>query len=206
MPKGMSLHCLTTNSMARWSQSGATGLMLSVMMAALMSSLTSVFNSASTIFTLDLYTRIRKRASELELVIVGRIFVLFSMTISILWIPIIQASHESQLFHYIQSIISFLVPPICAVYVLAIFCHRVNEKGAFWALIVGLIIGLVRFVFEFTASVPTCASGEPDLRFAFLTMHYWHFGTILFAISAIVAICVSLCTEKIDENKVSHRS
>ena len=172
------------------------------MMAALMSSLTSVFNSASTIFTLDLYTRVRKRASELELVIIGRLFVLFSMSISILWIPIIQSSHESQLFHYIQSIISFLVPPICAVYVLAVFCNRINEKGAFWALIVGLVIGLVRFVFEFTSSVPACASGQPDLRPAFLAMHYWHFGTILFVISALVAIIVSLMTEKVDENKV----
>ncbi|CAK9295966.1 unnamed protein product, partial [Gordionus sp. m RMFG-2023] len=50
---------------------GAKGLMTSVMIAALMSSLTSIFNSASTIFTIDIWTRIRKRASETELLIVG---------------------------------------------------------------------------------------------------------------------------------------
>ena len=46
--------------------------MLSVMMASLMSSLTSIFNSASTLFTMDLYTKIRKQASERERLIAGR--------------------------------------------------------------------------------------------------------------------------------------
>ena len=171
-------------------------------MAALLSSLTSIFNSASTIFTLDLYTRMRKTASELELVIVGRAFVLVSMSVSILWIPIIQASHESQLFHYIQSIISFLAPPILAVYVLAVFCHQINEQGAFWSLMVGLVIGLLRFFMEFVYSVPTCASGEMDNRPFIAKLHYWHFGTILFLITAIVALLISFLTDPIDENEV----
>ena len=178
--------------------------MLSVMMAALMSSLTSVFNSASTLFTLDLYTRIRSKASELELVIVGRLFILFSMTLSILWIPIIQSSHESQLFHYIQSIISLSAPPICAVYVLGIFWSRINEKGAFWSLMAGLVIGLIRFIMEFAYSVPTCASGLEDPRpFILSGVHYWHFGTILFLFTTIVAIVISLVTDPIDDKKVS---
>lgn len=54
------------------SVSGLRGLMLSVMMASLMSSLTSIFNSASTLFTMDIYTKIRSRASERELMIAGR--------------------------------------------------------------------------------------------------------------------------------------
>ena len=51
---------------------GLRGLMLSVMLASLMSSLTSIFNSASTLFTMDIYTKIRKKASEKELMIAGR--------------------------------------------------------------------------------------------------------------------------------------
>lgn len=51
---------------------GLRGLMLAVILAALMSSLTSVFNSSSTLFTLDLYQRARPHASEMELMIVGR--------------------------------------------------------------------------------------------------------------------------------------
>ncbi|CAG0913382.1 unnamed protein product [Notodromas monacha] len=124
---------------------GLRGMMLSVMMAALMSSLTSIFNSASTIFTLDIYQRIREKASEVDaksamvldfdkevflicfLSLFSRVFVLVLVGVSIVWIPVIQASKDSQLFNYIQSITSFLSPPICAVYVLAIAWDRITE-------------------------------------------------------------------------------
>ena len=174
------------------------------MMAALMSSLTSVFNSGSTIFTLDIYTRIRSKASELELVIVGRLFILVSMALSILMIPIIQSSHESQLFHYIQSIVSLTAPPVCAIFCLGVFWSRINEKGAFWALMAGFLVGLIRLFMELSYSVPTCASGEADPRPLILSrIHYWHFGTILFLFTTIVAVVISLVTDPIDDKKVS---
>ena len=71
---------------------GARGLMLAVMMAALMSSLTSVFNSSSTIFTFDIYKRIRTNARDWELMIVGRLFVVALLVLSIASIPIIESS------------------------------------------------------------------------------------------------------------------
>ncbi len=74
----------------------------------------------------------------------GRCFVLGLVAVSIIWIPIIRASQGSQLFVYIQSITSFLAPPICAIYLLAIFWPRANEQGAFWGLMIGLVIGLLR--------------------------------------------------------------
>lgn len=130
---------------------GARGLMLAVMMAALMSSLTSIFNSSSVIFTMDIWRRIRPRSRDWELMIVGRLFVVILVVVSILWIPVIQASQGdencffqiikinniikikfcvlgSRLFDYIQSITSFLAPPVCAIYVLAIFFKRINEQ------------------------------------------------------------------------------
>ena len=82
--------------------SGARGLMLAVMMAALMSSLTSIFNSSSTIFTMDIWTRVRNKPSETELLVVGRTFVIVLVAVSIAWIPIIQNFNSSQLFVYIQ--------------------------------------------------------------------------------------------------------
>ena len=78
---------------------GARGLMMAVMMAALMSSLTSIFNSSSTIFTMDIYKRVRKNAKDWELMIAGRVFVLVLVFISILWIPVIQASQGKQHFY-----------------------------------------------------------------------------------------------------------
>ncbi|XP_054166415.1 sodium/glucose cotransporter 4-like [Oppia nitens] len=182
---------------------GVTGLMLSVMMAALMSSLTSIFNSASTIFTIDIYNRFRRQASEIEQVIAGRAFVLFLVVISIFWIPIIETSQNSQLFNYIQSVTSYLSPPVCAVYVLAIFWGRINEKGAFWGLMIGLAIGIVRFVMEFSYSVPLCGSGVKDSRPTILSeIHYLHFGIILFVISLIVTTVISLLTKPMEEKNL----
>ena len=82
---------------------GARGVMLAVMMAALMSSLTSIFNSTSTIFTMDIWKRLRKNAKDWELMIVGRCCVLVLVGVSILWIPILQASQGSQLFDYVNK-------------------------------------------------------------------------------------------------------
>ncbi|XP_026178860.1 sodium/glucose cotransporter 4 isoform X5 [Mastacembelus armatus] len=107
---------------------GLRGLMLAVMLAALMSSLTSIFNSSSTLFTLDLYHRARPKASERELMIVGRVFILVLVCISLLWIPVIQTANSGQLFDYIQSVTSFLAPPITAVFLMAIFWTRANEQ------------------------------------------------------------------------------
>uniref|UniRef100_A0A8C4R8G2 Sodium/glucose cotransporter 2 n=1 Tax=Eptatretus burgeri TaxID=7764 RepID=A0A8C4R8G2_EPTBU len=106
---------------------GLRGLMMAVMLSSLMSSLTSIFNSASTLFTMDIYTRIRPKASEREQMIVGRVFILVLIGISIAWIPIVQEAQSGQLFDYIQSITSYLGPPIAAVFLLAIFVKRVNE-------------------------------------------------------------------------------
>jgi uncharacterized sodium:solute symporter family permease YidK len=103
--------------------------MLSVMMASLVANVTSIFNSASVIFTMDLYRRVRTKAKEWELMIVGRVFVIILVAISIIWIPVIQVSQGSRLFDYIQSITSYLSPPICAIYVMAIFFKRINEQG-----------------------------------------------------------------------------
>jgi Na+/proline symporter len=118
--------------------------MLAVMLAALMSSLTSIFNSSSTIFTMDIYGRFRPKASQKELLFAGRVFVLVLVGISVAWIPIIKAFQGSQLFNYIQSITSYLAPPVCAIYILAMFWTRTNEPGAFWGLMVGLVVGLIR--------------------------------------------------------------
>uniref|UniRef100_A0A4W3KHZ7 Solute carrier family 5 member 9 n=1 Tax=Callorhinchus milii TaxID=7868 RepID=A0A4W3KHZ7_CALMI len=178
---------------------GLRGLMIAVMMAALMSSLTSIFNSSSTLFTLDIWQHIRREASEQELMIVGRVFILFLVGISIVWIPIIQTANSGQLFDYIQSITSYLAPPITALFVMAVFWKRVNEPGAFWGLMVGLAVGLVRMVMEFVYGSPSC--GEEDNRPAVLkNMHYLYFALILFGVSGMVIAAVSLLTPAIDED------
>uniref|UniRef100_A0A8C0AR65 Sodium/myo-inositol cotransporter 2 n=1 Tax=Buteo japonicus TaxID=224669 RepID=A0A8C0AR65_9AVES len=163
---------------------GLRGLMMSVMIAALMSSLTSIFNSASTIFTMDLWKHFRPRCSEWELMIVGRVFVLLLTVVSILWIPLVQAGQGGQLFIYIQSISSYLQPPVAMVFILGCFWKRANEKGAFWGLVIGLLLGVIRLVLDFIYPEPQC--GETDLRPGVVKyMHYLYFSMVLAVISTL---------------------
>ncbi|XP_033879018.3 sodium/glucose cotransporter 4 isoform X1 [Acipenser ruthenus] len=177
---------------------GLRGLMIAVMMAALMSSLTSIFNSSSTLFTMDIWKRIRSNASERELMVVGRVFVVILVVVSILWIPIIQSANSGQLFDYIQAITSYLSPPIAALFIMAVFWKRVNESGAFWGLMIGLMIGFIRMIMEFVYTVPSC--GEVDNRPALVKdVHYLYFAMILLTVTAGVITVVSLCTPAIPD-------
>ncbi|KAM9841131.1 sodium/glucose cotransporter 1 isoform 2-T2 [Aulostomus maculatus] len=177
---------------------GLRGLMLSVMLASLMSSLTSIFNSASTLFTMDIYTKIRSSASEKELMIAGRVFILVLIGVSIAWIPVVQSAQSGQLFDYIQSITSYLTPPVAAVFMLAIFCKRVNEAGAFYGLMIGLLIGLSRMIAEFVYGTGSCV--EPsNCPTIICGVHYLYFSIILFVVSCIIILVVSLMTKPIDD-------
>ncbi|XP_044770437.1 sodium/glucose cotransporter 4 isoform X2 [Neomonachus schauinslandi] len=181
---------------------GLRGLMIAVILAALMSSLTSIFNSSGTLFAIDVWLRLRRKATEQELMVVGRVFVVFLVVISILWIPIIQSSNSGQLFDYIQSVTSYLAPPITALFLLAIFCKRVTEPGAFWGLIFGLVVGLLRMILEFSYPVPAC--GEVDQRPAVLKdFHYLYFALLLCGLTAVVIVAISLCTTPIPEEKLA---
>ncbi|CAG0900461.1 unnamed protein product [Darwinula stevensoni] len=182
---------------------GLRGLMLSVILASLMNCLTSTFNSSSTIFSIDIYRRFRKNATDMELLVAGRCFVVGLVALSIAWLPIIQTFKWSGLFDYIQSITSFLSPPICAVNVLGLLWERVNEAGAFWGLMCGLIVGLIRFALEFGFPPPTC--GNPDTRPEVIQrmvgdFHYLHFGFFLFLFVCLVTTVISLLTKPIDRS------
>ncbi|XP_029024796.2 sodium/glucose cotransporter 1 isoform X2 [Betta splendens] len=177
---------------------GLRGLMLSVMLASLMSSLTSIFNSASTLFTMDIYTKVRRSASEKELMIAGRVFILVLIGVSIAWIPVVQSAQSGQLFDYIQSITSYFAPPVAAVFMLAIFCKRVNEPGAFYGMIIGLCIGLSRMITEFVYGTGSCVSPS-DCPTIICGVHYLYFSIILFVISCLIIVGISLVTKPIDD-------
>ncbi|KAM9194425.1 LOW QUALITY PROTEIN: solute carrier family 5 member 4-like [Dugong dugon] len=177
---------------------GLRGLMLSVILTSLMSSLTSIFNSTSTLFTMDLYTRIRKKALEKELLIAGRLFIILLTVISIMWVPFVQISQNGQLFHYIESVSSYLGPPVAAVFLLAIFCKRVNEQGAFWGLIIGLIIGLIRMIAEFAYGTGSCLAAS-DCPKIICGVHCLYFAIILFFVSILVILGISLKTKPIPD-------
>ncbi|XP_011810400.1 PREDICTED: sodium/glucose cotransporter 5 isoform X4 [Colobus angolensis palliatus] len=172
---------------------GLRGLMIAVMLAALMSSLTSIFNSSSTLFTMDIWRRLRPRSGERELLLVGRLVIVALIGVSVAWIPVLQGSNSGQLFIYMQSVTSSLAPPVTAVFVLGIFWRRANEQGAFWGLMAGLVVGATRLVLEFLNPAPPC--GEPDTRPSVLgSIHYLHFAVALFVLSGAVVVAGSLLT------------
>ncbi|CAM9527260.1 unnamed protein product [Bubo scandiacus] len=173
--------------------SGLRGLMIAVMMAALMSSLTSIFNSSSTLFTMDIWRKLRPGAGERELLLVGRVVTVVLVALSVVWIPILQSSSGGQLYVYIQAVTSYLAPPVTAVFVLAVFWPRANEQGAFWGLMAGLALGLARLGLELAYPPPHC--GVPDWRPWLLTdIHYLHFAVLLGTATGAVVMGASLLT------------
>ncbi|CAL1541153.1 unnamed protein product [Lymnaea stagnalis] len=178
---------------------GARGMMLAVMLAALMSSLTSIFNSSSTIFAMDVWIHIRKKASELEIMIVGRVFVIVLVLASIIWIPVIKASQGTQLYVYVQEVASFLQPPICAIFLLGLFWERLNEKGAFFGLVIGFVAGIIRFAIQYSYTTPRCGSLDPDPTPDLVkNFHYLYFSIFLCFLTALSAVVISLLTKPID--------
>ncbi|XP_053733814.1 sodium/myo-inositol cotransporter [Synchiropus splendidus] len=180
---------------------GLRGLMMAVMIAALMSDLDSIFNSASTIFTLDIYQGLRRKASQRELLVVGRLFVVMMVVISIAWVPVIIEMQGGQTYLYIQEVAGYLTPPIAALFLLGVFWKRCNEKGAFWGGMTGFTLGTVRLVLAFVYRRPRC--DLPDTRPAFIfQVHYMYVAAGLFWVSGLVAVLVSLCTAPPDDEQV----
>ncbi|KAM3827056.1 sodium/mannose cotransporter SLC5A10 [Vipera latastei] len=173
--------------------SGLRGLMVAVMMAALMSSLTSIFNSSSALFTMDIWRKVRREASEKELLLVGRVVTIVLVAVSVVWLPILQSSSSGQLFIYIQSVTSYLAPPVTAVFLLAVFWKRANEQGAFWSLTVGLAVGLSRMVLEFAYPVPRCGILDPRPSLV-RDLHYLHFALLLCLLTAVSVVGISWLT------------
>ncbi|MEJ1288123.1 putative gene 5134 [Cricetulus griseus] len=176
--------------------SGLKGFMMSTVCASVMSSLTSIFNSSSALFTLNIYTWIRPTATEKELMVAGRFFVIVLLAITIVWIPTIEMVSSETLFEFMQVLKSCLTPSVTAVFLLAVFCKRVNEKGAFWGLILGTSIGIFRLVAEFSYGHTTCEGGRKCPLFI-CSLHYLYFGFLVFLITLLVVLAISLATKPI---------
>eukprot|EP00057_Strongylocentrotus_purpuratus_P019555 XP_011674029.1 PREDICTED: sodium/glucose cotransporter 4 [Strongylocentrotus purpuratus] len=180
---------------------GLKGLMLAAMLAAMISSLTSIFNASSSMFVLDIWYKIRPTSTELELVIVGKVCTLVLVVVGVLWIPVIQAYGSGELFVYVQSILSYLSPSVLACFTAAIFWGRVNEFGAFWGMLGGFLVGLTRSILDFVYGVPSC--GQEDSRPNIVkNFHYLHFAAFLYVFSTILICVFSFFKPAIPANKL----
>ena len=173
---------------------GLRGLVIAGLLAALMSSLSSVFNSCSTLFTIDIYKKWKPETSEKKLVVIGQIATVVMVGIGMLWIPFMK-NVSDQLYAYLQSVQAYISPPIAAVFLLGIFSKRLNAKGAMATLLGGFVIGATRFVLEVAQVEMSGIMGE------FVGMNFLHFAIFLFVVCTVILIAVSLATETPAEEK-----
>lgn len=178
--------------------SGLRGLVAAGLMAALMSSLASVFNSCSTLFTVDIYKKLKPDTPEKKLLNIGRIATVIVVLLGILWIPIM-ANISGVLYEYLQSVQSYIAPPITAVFLLGIFYKRINAKGALATLIFGFVVGAIRIVLELVKD-----SMSPD-SFLYIMgdMNFLTFGAYFFLACIVVAVGVSLMTKPATEEQLA---
>ena len=172
---------------------GLRGLVVGGLLAALMSSLSSLFNSCSTLFTVDIYQKVRPGASERELVRVGRIATAVVVVLGLIWIPVMRRV-SSALYEYLQIVQAYLGPPITAVFFLGVFWQRINGKGAVTGLIVGFVLGMAKLAFQILAGVESVAL--PDVLVAFGTFQWLYFCLCLFGVCVVTVVVVSLLTAK----------
>ena len=169
---------------------GLTGLMVAAMLAAVMSSLSATFNSSSTLITFDFYKRLHPEASEQQLVRVGRIATGVLVVLGVAWVPFMKYISD-QLFIYLQSVQAYISPPIASVFLLGVFWKRVNGKGAFSALMTGLVLGSVRFVLEVWNGIQPFGEGW---ILSLVQINFLHYAVIMFLICTGVLVAVSLLT------------
>jgi SSS family solute:Na+ symporter len=175
---------------------GIRGILAGGILAALMSSLAAVYNACSTLFTMDIYRKVKPSSSEKELVRVGRITTAVVVVLGMVWIPLMKGISDV-LYQYLQSVQSYLAPPIAAVFLLGVFSKRINGKGAFTAMTVGFFIGIARIVLELNRH---SLSG---ILYTFATVNFLYFCIFLFLFSIALMVIVSLLTEKPSEEQLN---
>lgn len=173
---------------------GFTGLVVGGILAALMSSLASLYNSSATLFTVDFYKKFKPQAPEKELVRVGRIATMVVVVLGILWIPVMKGIGKV-LYAYLQDVQSMLAPGIAAVFLLGVASKRITPKAGFYGLVSGFILGMTRLGFVVLGGN---LNHENLLYKVFLVPNWLHYEIVIFFIVIVLMIVTSMFTTKPD--------
>ena len=177
---------------------GFRGLVVAGLVAALMSSLASLFNSVATLFTVDVYKKLHAGVSERWLVHVGRLTTCVMTALGLIWVPIMKAVSGGGLYQYIQSVQSFLAPPIVAVFLLGLFWRRCNLRGAVWGLSLGFVTGMAKLTVN-----AFFRTGDPGtLMYRVANFQDFYFSGILLAFSLAVVAAASLTAPAPDRGAI----
>lgn len=181
--------------------SGLRGLVVSGLLAALMSSLASLFNSCASLFTVDVYEKIWPGRSQKHLVKVGRTATAVVVLLGLLWIPVMPLISKGGLYQYLQSVQGYLAPPITAVFLLGLFWRRINARGAVWGLGAGFIMGMLKLTTQ--AFFGKGKLANPAFLAAFGDFNFLYFTGVLFVISVAMVVVASLTAPAPSESKVA---
>ncbi len=177
---------------------GLKGIVVGGLLAALMSSLASLFNSSATLFTVDFYQKYRPLASQKQLVKVGRIATAVVTILGVLWIPVMKGLGQV-LYQYLQDVQSLLAPGIAAVFLLGVFWKRASAKGGMWGLIIGFSLGMIRLGLKiFEKSIDP---GNIIYR-TFLAPNWLHYCIYLFFICIAAIVIISLLTPRVPSERL----
>jgi len=180
---------------------GLVGLMIAALLAALMGAMSSVFNSASTLVTLDFYKKIKPQATERQLVGFGRVMTGVMVLLGLAWVPFIHLI-SSQLYIYLQSVQAYISPPIASCFILGILWTRLNGAGALSSLLTGFVMGTVRFVLEISDRAAGGRYTSPAIRWL-VDMNFLHYAIFMFVVCSLVLIVVSLMTPAPERRKLA---
>jgi SSS family solute:Na+ symporter len=181
---------------------GLRGLVVAGLLAALMSSLSALFNSCATLFTVDIYEKLNPKASERHLVTVGRIATFVVVVTGIIWIPLMQRVSGGGLYQYLQNVQGYLAPSITTVFLLGLFCKRINGKGAVAGLVTGFIMGMTKMTIQVLVGGDNPVITSPDWIVAIGKHNFLYATGWLALMSAAITVVVSLLTKAPDEQKI----
>ncbi len=170
--------------------SGLRGIVVAGLLSALMSSLASLFNSCATLFTIDIYKRLRPGLPEAALVRVGRFATGVVVVLGVLWIPVMKYISGGGLYQYLQSVQGYLAPPITAVFLLGLFVPRINSRGAFLGLVIGFLLGMLKITLQALANGG--ALDPQGVLYAFGQINFLYYSGWLFLASVIIVVVASL--------------
>jgi SSS family solute:Na+ symporter len=181
---------------------GVRGVVVAGLLAALMSSLSGVFNASSTLFTMDFYSKFRPRATQHQLVWVGRVATTVMVLIGLLWIPVIRGGKG--LYDYLQGIQAYLAPPIFVVFFLGVSMKRLNRKGCLAALIIGFLLGVFRLAVDTPVKlVGSFQYQEGSFLWVINNIFFQYYSLLIFVVCVVVMIAVSYLTERPSYEKIS---
>ncbi len=163
---------------------GLRGLILTALVAAIMSSLDSALNAAASLLTMDFIRPLRPDISGRKLLVVGRALTAVLILVAALYAPLIE--RFGSLFQYFQATLSYIVTPIVAIYLGGLFWRRLNGAGAFWAILSGLLLGLALFLLKEITDIWSSVGLPP--------VHFTYMAVLIFVFTFLVMTLVSLAS------------